>query len=439
MVNTVSALYDKYGRDLSYKNRGLLTSYYEVDFDNKHLFLGETDSIEHCIDSGSFGSIWQVIDPRNKRYVALKKVSNIFDSLQRVTMAFRELTILSNIHHDNVLNLRDVVIPSVKDHFCEMYLITEMMLASLCDHLDSGPVRMEKTKLFMYQIMHGVKYIHDSEIIHGDLKCENILMGHNNQLKICDFGFARKEGSEDFSTYGTIQFLAPEVLMGSRECDKSLDIWSVGCIMAELLSGDILFDEDTEMDMLFQICRVLGTPSTKVLARAKPEISEALKKRPHYSFSTDSLMYLSDEMTEKDAQLLENLLHLDCKLRYTADVALKSDFFVHGREKFHQEICTCCEHDEGCVVGVFPLELDEHDTFEIDSSWEEDLLEQSEEEIRKILFEKISSIAHGYLKIPLKLNTESEKWTELVDYNTNKLYESRTNSYEPVTKKQCRT
>jgi len=144
------------------------------------------------IGYGAFGVVWSVTDPRDGQRVALKKLPNVFQSLVSSKRVFRELKMMRFFTHENVLSCLDILQPPHVDFFQEIYLITELMQSDLHKIIVSPQhLSADHVKVFLYQILRGVKYLHSAKIIHRDIKPGNLLVNSNCVLKICDFGLAR--------------------------------------------------------------------------------------------------------------------------------------------------------------------------------------------------------------------------------------------------------
>ncbi|XP_034403918.1 serine/threonine-protein kinase NLK isoform X3 [Cyclopterus lumpus] len=202
--------------------------------------------LDRPIGYGAFGVVWSVTDPRDGKRVALKKMPNVFQNLVSCKRVFRELKMLCFFKHENVLSALDILQPPHIDYFEEIYVVTELMQSDLHKIIVSPqPLSSDHAKVFLYQILRGLKYLHSAGILHRDIKPGNLLVNSNCVLKICDFGLARVEESDESrhmtQEVVTQYYRAPEILMGSRHYSNSIDIWSVGCIFAELLGRRILF------------------------------------------------------------------------------------------------------------------------------------------------------------------------------------------------------
>ncbi|ENN83052.1 hypothetical protein YQE_00585, partial [Dendroctonus ponderosae] len=198
-----------------------------------------------------------VTDPRDGRRVALKKLPNVFQSLVSSKRVFRELKMLCFFKHENVLAALDILQPPHLDFFQEIYVITELLQSDLHKIIVSHqPLSSDHIKVFLYQILRGLKYLHSARILHRDIKPGNLLVNSNCVLKvggvarramgagpnvcrlqICDFGLARVE-EPDTSKHMTQEvvtqyYRAPEILMGAKHYTAAVDVWSVGCIFGE--------------------------------------------------------------------------------------------------------------------------------------------------------------------------------------------------------------
>ncbi|URE39269.1 cyclin-dependent kinase, partial [Musa troglodytarum] len=189
-------------------------------------------------------------------------------------------------------------------------------------------VKMEKER-------EGVKYLHDNWVLHRDLKTSNLLLNNRGELKICDFGLSRQYGSP-LKPYThlvvTLWYRAPELLLGAKEYTTSIDMWSLGCIMAELLAKEPLFSGKTEFDQLDKIFRTLGTPNENIwpgfaklpgvkVKFAKQPYNKLREKFPPTSFSG------RPTLSEAGFDLLNKLLTYDPEKRITAEAALNHRWF----------------------------------------------------------------------------------------------------------------
>lgn len=195
----------------------------------------------------------------------MKKIRLDFEEEGVPTTAIREIALLKCLRHPNVVGLMDVV-----HHEQKLYLVFEYLEQDLKHFMDARgsrnralPIGMVKS--FMYQLCDGVKFCHSNGILHRDLKPQNLLVGNDGRLKLADFGLARCFGVPTRAythEVVTLWYRAPEILLGAIHYQMPIDIWSMGGIFAEMVNGVPLFPGDSEIDQLFRIFRVLGTPTT---------------------------------------------------------------------------------------------------------------------------------------------------------------------------------
>ncbi|OTF80845.1 serine/threonine-protein kinase NLK-like protein [Euroglyphus maynei] len=180
---------------------------------------------------------------------------NVFQNLISSKRVFREIKMLSFFKHDNVLSALDILQPPLINFFQEIYVITELMESDLHKIIvSSQPLTPDHIKVFLYQILRGLKYLHSARILHRDIKPGNLLVNSNCLLKICDFGLARVEENDRSRKMTqevvTQYYRAPELLMGAKYYHEAIDMWSIGCIFAELLGRQILFQAQTPIQQV---------------------------------------------------------------------------------------------------------------------------------------------------------------------------------------------
>ncbi|XP_031167916.1 serine/threonine-protein kinase NLK isoform X4 [Sander lucioperca] len=273
------------------------------------------------IGYGAFGVVWSVTDPRDGKRVALKKMPNVFQNLVSCKRVFRELKMLCFFKHENVLSALDILQPPHIDFFEEIYVVTELMQSDLHKIIVSPqPLSSDHAKVFLYQILRGLKYLHSAGILHRDIKPGNLLVNSNCVLKICDFGLARVEELDESrhmtQEVVTQYYRAPEILMGSRHYSNSIDIWSVGCIFAELLGRRILFQAQSPIQQLDLITDLLGIPSMEAMRTACEGARAHILRGPQKQPSLPVLYTLSSQATHEAVHLLCRMLVFDPRLRF---------------------------------------------------------------------------------------------------------------------------
>ncbi|CAG8704630.1 7317_t:CDS:2, partial [Racocetra persica] len=208
----------------------------------------------------TYGVVYKAKERKTSRVVAMKKM-RLESFTGRVSYTtIREISILKDASHNNIVRLLDTILQEKN-----LYLVFEYCDMDLRKYLDGAPfgLPVDIIKKFTFQLLCGIKYCHSRRILHRDLKPQNLLIGLDGNLKLADFGLAR-----DFSNsigvltheVVTLWYRPPELLLGARCYSTSVDMWSVGCIFAEMMSSYALFRGDSEIDQLFKIFGILGTP-----------------------------------------------------------------------------------------------------------------------------------------------------------------------------------
>ncbi|XP_050879274.1 cyclin-dependent kinase G-2 isoform X3 [Lathyrus oleraceus] len=218
------------------------------------------------IDEGTYGVVYRAKDKKTGEIVALKKVKMEKEKEGFPLTSLREINILLSFHHPFIVDVKEVVVGSSLD---SIFMVMEYMEHDLKGLMVAmkQPFSQSEVKCLMLQLLEGVKYLHDNWVLHRDLKTSNLLLNNRGELKICDFGLARQYGSPlkpYTSLVVTLWYRAPELLLGTKQYSTAIDMWSLGCIMAELLSKEPLFNGRTEFDQLNKIFRILGTPNETI-------------------------------------------------------------------------------------------------------------------------------------------------------------------------------
>ncbi|XP_061162468.1 serine/threonine-protein kinase NLK-like isoform X1 [Saccostrea cucullata] len=301
------------------------------------------------IGYGAFGVVWSVTDPRDGKRVALKKMPNVFQNLVSCKRVYRELRMLCHFKHDNVLSSLDILQPPHIDFFQEVYVITQLMQSDLHKIIVSPqPLTSDHVKVFLYQILRGLKYLHSARVLHRDIKPGNLLVNSNCVLKICDFGLARIE-EPDESIHMTQEvvtqyYRAPEILMGAKHYNSGVDIWSVGCIFAELLGRRILFQAQSPIQQLDLITDLLGTPNLEDMRTACEGAKTHILRSAHKPPSLAALYTLSSQASHEAVHLLCRMLVFDPDKRIKAADALAHPYLDEGRLRYHSCMCKCCHN-----------------------------------------------------------------------------------------------
>eukprot|EP00826_Nyctotherus_ovalis_P059481 TRINITY_DN8274_c0_g1_i9.p1 TRINITY_DN8274_c0_g1~~TRINITY_DN8274_c0_g1_i9.p1 ORF type:complete len:314 (-),score=106.80 TRINITY_DN8274_c0_g1_i9:79-1020(-) len=218
------------------------------------------------VGGGAYGVVYKGCDTQTGETIAVKRIKIEVENEGIPSTAIREIALLREIEHENVIKLKDVITSDQK-----LYLILEFVDRDLKLYLEQygskENLNPKLIKWFMVQLLRGISACHSRRIMHRDLKPQNILIDKNNNLKITDFGLARVF-SIPIRPYThevvTLWYRAPEILLGSAEYSTPVDIWSAGCIFAELFNKQPLFMGDSEIDQLYRIFRTMGTPTETI-------------------------------------------------------------------------------------------------------------------------------------------------------------------------------
>ena len=317
------------------------------------------------IGVGAYGVVCSCYDKKENRNVAIKKVGNAFEDLIDAKRIVREIKLLRYFKHDNIVSLLDIQKPPKRTGFEDIYIISDLMETDLHRVIYS---RQELTddhiQYFIYQILRGVLYMHSANIFHRDLKPANILANKNCDLKICDLGLGRAEvydyGEEkpkkhkknnndddddpELTEYViTRWYRAPEVILCPSHYSKAVDIWSIGCIFAELLGRQPLFPGDHYLDQIQKIIGIIGTPKDDDLDFIKKkEAKEFLLKLVKRTKLTWSSLFPNANPVALD--LLGKMLTFSPKKRYTVDQCISHPYF-EGLHDPEQEPITTKEFD----------------------------------------------------------------------------------------------
>eukprot|EP00057_Strongylocentrotus_purpuratus_P017287 XP_011671761.1 PREDICTED: mitogen-activated protein kinase 7 [Strongylocentrotus purpuratus] len=290
------------------------------------------------IGTGAYGVVCSAINKKNGEKVAIKKIPNSFDELTTAKRTFRELKILRHFRHENVIAIREILMP--KEPLSEMkdvYVVFDLMESDLHQIIHSNqPFSLEHIRFFLYQILRGLKYIHSADVIHRDLKPSNLLVNENCELKVGDFGMAR--GLSTFSTdkkkmfmtsyVATRWYRAPELLFSSDDYTLAVDVWSVGCILGEMIGRKQMFPGKNPIDQLSLIVDVLGMPPTHML---KSTSSDHLYNFFQKNFANKTPKDLSKLYPKADPQgldLLAKMLIFEPSERITVNKALQHPFLA---------------------------------------------------------------------------------------------------------------
>lgn len=280
------------------------------------------------VGSGAYGQVCSADDGRVvlkdgvKLRVAIKKLARPFQSAIHAKRTYRELRMLKHMRHENIIGLLDVFTPATNlDTFNDVYLVTHLMGADLNNIVKTQKLSDEHVQFLVYQILRGMKYVHSAGIIHRDLKPSNIAVNEDCELKILDFGLARPTENEMTGYVATRWYRAPEIMLNWMHYHQTVDMWSVGCIMAEMLTGKALFPGTDHIDQLTRILVLCGTPTEDTLGKiTSEEAQNYIRSLPQMERKSFSEVFKGANPMAID--LLEKTLELDADRRISAEQAL---------------------------------------------------------------------------------------------------------------------
>lgn len=269
------------------------------------------------LGSGTYSTVYEIEKLRNKKGTgALKVYKQPFQDIIHAKSLLREIILGKNFHHRNVTFVFDAHFSSTANTVCLAFPKMDLDLRQVLVTRDS--LTDAHIRFFIYQILCAIKYVHSAGIIHRDIKPENILVNNNCEIRLADFGMSCSEGEINKSNYVVTRwYRSPEIIL-QCEYDTSSDIWSVGCIFAELMLNRVLFKGKNTQDQLNQIISVLGTPVDRTFITNSNSLNY-IQKLPKYSSNWSCIERLDSDAID----LLVQMICWNPKHRYTATDALK--------------------------------------------------------------------------------------------------------------------
>ncbi|KAG9126616.1 MAP kinase Pmk1 [Ceratobasidium sp. 392] len=295
--------------------------------------VGTQYQVLDVVGEGAYGIVCSAMHRPTGRKVAIKKIAP-FDHSMFCLRTLRELKLLKFLSEagvsENIISILDIIKPPSLEAFKEVYLIQELMETDMHRVIRTQDLSDDHAQYFIYQTLRALKALHSADVIHRDLKPSNLLLNANCDLKVCDFGLARSvktaepSGTETgFMTeyVATRWYRAPEIMLTFKQYTKAIDVWSVGCILAEMLSGKPLFPGRDYHHQLTLILDVLGTPTLDefyaITTRRSRDYIRALpfrKRRPFAQLFPNASALAVDFLTKT--------LTFDPKKRITVEDAL---------------------------------------------------------------------------------------------------------------------
>lgn len=299
--------------------------------DSKNNF---TYTATQIIGSGSFGVVYQATVSETTEVVAIKKV------FQDKRYKNRELQIMKELSHPNIIRLRHFFYtPGEKpDELylnCVMDYVPDTLSRLIRQYYKSKTqMPMKIVKLYAYQMLKGLSYLHTLGICHRDMKPQNVLVDtQSHVLKLCDFGSAKKliKGEPNISYICSRYYRAPELIFGATEYTTQVDVWAAGCVIAEMILGQPVFPGESASDQLVEIIKILGTPNKKQIQAMNPESTEF--KFPQIKPYPWEKIFRNRSVNDQFIDLLQTLLVYDPNIRAKPLRALLHPFFDELREQ----------------------------------------------------------------------------------------------------------
>ncbi|CAN1802084.1 Probable serine/threonine-protein kinase At1g54610 [Linum perenne] len=277
------------------------------------------------VGSGTYSNVYKARDRDSNKIVALKKVR--FDTSEPESVKFmaREIMILQKLDHPNVVKLEGIATSRLQ---YSLYLVFDFMQTDLQTVISQYDRKLTEpqVKSYMQQLLSGLQHCHDRGILHRDIKGANLLIDKHGMLKIADFGLANYYSSKRkqplTSRVVTLWYRAPELLLGSTDYGVGIDLWSAGCLMAEMFSGRPIMPGRTEVEQLHRIFKLCGTPSDDYWKKLR--LSTTFRPPQVYK---PNLIKAFRDFPESSFGLFTTLLALDPDYRGSAHSALKNQFF----------------------------------------------------------------------------------------------------------------
>ncbi|CAK87643.1 unnamed protein product (macronuclear) [Paramecium tetraurelia] len=362
---------------------------------------------------GAYGVVWKAIDRKTKQIVALKKVFDAFHNATDAQRTFREVMFLQEMAHDNVIRMTNI---HRADNNKDLYIVFDFMETDLHAVIRGGILEEIHQRYIIYQILKALKYIHSAEIIHRDLKPSNVLLDAECNVKVADFGLARSllnqvEESAILTEYvATRWYRAPEILLGSTQYTKAVDMWSVGCILGEMINGKPIFPGSSTLNQIERVLEVIGRPTTSELesvqAPMASQIVNNIPKGQRIGFTN-----YFPKATPQALDLIRRLLSFNPSQRISVEEALKHPYVG----AFHHN------NQEGTTNPII-ISMDDNKKFSI-------------KEYREALYLQISKKYETKFENKFETKYENKFENSFKNIEQNQQERKRTQSFQQASKK----
>ena len=393
--------YEKYNnKTLTKTNK--LSSEFEIEKDYE---------IIDMIGRGAYGIVVAVKEKKSDKMLAIKKIQKAFDHKIFAKRTLRELKILRLLSHDNILRIDKIALPLSRTEFNDIYLFSPLVESDLYSIIKS-PQKLEEDhiKFILYQVLRATKYYHSAKVLHRDLKPRNILISTKCDVTICDFGLARlilenqeaKEVDSMTDYVATRWYRAPELLLGNEKYDEKIDVWSIGCILAEMfLRKPFLMGSDWK-NQLYLIVELLGKQNDNDLSFIENvKAKDFLLSLETYSEENIESIFKDVEMSLESKDLITKMLIFNPHKRISVNDALAHPFLSE----------LYCPEDEPTTTPLNPLE------FEFEN------LSLNKEQIKDLIYEEV--LLYHYPEFKKKYDENLKKGISIARHvleNDNKDY-----------------
>lgn len=305
------------------------TSNTSTSSNNKRIEIEDNYQKLEKVGEGTYGVVYKVRDKRTGKIAALKKIRLENEKEGVPSTAVREISILKELEHENIVKLIEIVSGKGRLNLIFEYLDLDLKRYMTCVKGNENGFTPLHIKSYLWQLVSAIDFCHKRRILHRDLKPQNLLIDPLGNLKLADFGLSRSIGIP-VRTYTheivTLWYRAPELLLGSKYYSTAVDVWSIGCIFAEMVTGKPLFPGDSEIDLLFKIFSLLGTPDERVWpgVTSLPDFNPVIPKFKRQSITE---LFSSSGICADGIDLFKRMLLYDPGHRISAKRALLHPYF----------------------------------------------------------------------------------------------------------------
>lgn len=301
--------------------------------------------ISQKLGKGAYGIVWKAVDKRTRKGCALKKCFDAFRNATDAQRTYREIMYLQELAgHDNIVRLCNII---RAENDRDIYLVFDYMDTDLHAVIRANILEDIHKQYVIYQLLKSLHYMHTAELLHRDIKPSNLLLNSDCHVKLCDFGLCRsvadlnKPGgaAAALTDYvATRWYRAPEILLGSTKYTKGVDMWSLGCILGEMLTGKPIFPGNSTMNQIERILEITGRPSTEDVAAIKSPFAQTMLESVP-AMKPKALAELFPTASAEALDLLRVTLQFNPEKRLTAEEALRHPYVSQFHNPADEPAC----------------------------------------------------------------------------------------------------